>query len=1173
MSRGPASRCRPGPVAGASRFVGDPVDVVTGTVVDEETDFRLPEASVFFAWSRTYDSSRRQNDRGLGRGFRHSLDHELRFDVDGMCYVDPEWNEVAFPALDVDGGTSLRQTLILERVSEERYRVEYPSGRTYEFVFVSPSEPARLLHIREGEHSIELQYEPHRAQLNQVLLGSLGSLRVDWSEGRIARISLAKAGSPTRSDLVRYSYDAEARLVEVENAYKHRLKHVYDGAHRVVQKVDRRGYAFHFEYDAQDRCIASRGDDGAESVRIEYRPLERTTIVTRHDGGAWQYLYNASGTITHVIDPYQGTQVFVLDDEGRVIEEIDPHGNVSQIIYDARGVPVERVDPLGHRIQLPEDIEAAHPLDHWQGESPLEWEYGTLIEVGPAASTEPSSAATFKLPGRVRAAIRPATPATREVANVQGLPLREERAGGASRRFGFDENANLRLEVDFEGHERRYEYKSDNHLAREIDALDRVVRYEHSATEELVGVTDAGGQRSAYKLDLKDRVVEVQRNGRVRERYEYDIADNHVATRNGRGDLLVSMTIGPGNLEVARTLASGESQRFEYDDAGRVSRAEGPVGSCSFAHDAFGRRLLDQRDGLGVEHVYEAGRHARTRVLGRFVVRHQRLDDDTHWIVDPTGAAHRIDSLGAGLLARHLHNGWSELAQFDRDGRCLGKYLYRLDDADRRWQRSFEYSPEGDLLTREDNVQGTQRFAYDAAHRLEQVTRPDGAVDRYRYDAADNLLFMPGLREGFVTDPTLAASAHAGDGENVALQSGNRLHRANGELFLYDERDHIATREHRGKVTNYLRDSLDQLVRIDGPELAWSAKYDALGRRAEKTVDGQQWTYYWDTDRLAAEVFPDGALRVYVYADPRAVVPMLFVDYASIDADPRSGKRYSVVTNHLGAVELIHDEDGITVWRAQYQPYGAVHIEEGADFHQPLRFPGHFYDAETGLHYNRFRYYDPRLGRYLESDPIGIEGGLNLYAYTNNPLREVDLRGLKSKCPNGKNCPIRKKKEAEKKAAKESAKTKAAARATAHKALAEKPQKELGGRRAIFPSLKRKGWDPETRTLQFDKRTKAGRHAPDGVKYDARGNPKFPDSALHKDTADGPIPIDDFTDNRKRNMRQADAEMRDKYGKDWKRPKGYTWHEDRQGQMQLVQTDVHGKTPHTGGVSKAKNSP
>jgi RHS repeat-associated protein len=81
-------------------------------------------------------------------------------------------------------------------------------------------------------------------------------------------------------------------------------------------------------------------------------------------------------------------------------------------------------------------------------------------------------------------------------------------------------------------------------------------------------------------------------------------------------------------------------------------------------------------------------------------------------------------------------------------------------------------------------------------------------------------------------------------------------------------------------------------------------------------------------------------------------------------------------------------------------------VEVGVDFHMPLRWPGHYYDSETGLQDNRFRTYSPELGRYLQSDPIGTEGGINLYAYTDNPLRAVDLRGNEQKCPKHvKNCP------------------------------------------------------------------------------------------------------------------------------------------------------------------------
>jgi RHS repeat-associated protein len=130
------------------------------------------------------------------------------------------------------------------------------------------------------------------------------------------------------------------------------------------------------------------------------------------------------------------------------------------------------------------------------------------------------------------------------------------------------------------------------------------------------------------------------------------------------------------------------------------------------------------------------------------------------------------------------------------------------------------------------------------------------------------------------------------------------------------------------------------------------------------------------------------------------MTPFLFVDYATVEAAPESGRVYAVLANHLGCPEAIQDAEGRWVWTAQIEPYGHAVVDVGADFHQPLRWPGHYFDAELGLHHNRFRMYSPELGRYLEPDPLGRAGGLeNVYQYTTNPLKTVDVRGLSTSCP------------------------------------------------------------------------------------------------------------------------------------------------------------------------------
>jgi RHS repeat-associated protein len=105
-------------------------------------------------------------------------------------------------------------------------------------------------------------------------------------------------------------------------------------------------------------------------------------------------------------------------------------------------------------------------------------------------------------------------------------------------------------------------------------------------------------------------------------------------------------------------------------------------------------------------------------------------------------------------------------------------------------------------------------------------------------------------------------------------------------------------------------------------------------------------------------------------------------------------------TNHLNTPRLVADATGTTVWRwDQQEPFGNNPADEDPDanlvaFDLPLRLPGQRYDAESGLHYNYFRDYDTGVGRYVQSDPIGLHGGLNTYAYVaGNPLRTVDPRG------------------------------------------------------------------------------------------------------------------------------------------------------------------------------------
>ena len=101
--------------------------------------------------------------------------------------------------------------------------------------------------------------------------------------------------------------------------------------------------------------------------------------------------------------------------------------------------------------------------------------------------------------------------------------------------------------------------------------------------------------------------------------------------------------------------------------------------------------------------------------------------------------------------------------------------------------------------------------------------------------------------------------------------------------------------------------------------------------------------------------------------------------------------------DHLGTPIAAHNVKGEAVWTAEYEAWGRIRnetVSDGLKANIPFRFQGQYYDEESGLHYNRFRYYDPEIGRFVSQDPIGLRGGMNLFEYAPNPVGWTDPFGL-----------------------------------------------------------------------------------------------------------------------------------------------------------------------------------
>ncbi|WP_431825262.1 RHS repeat-associated core domain-containing protein [Burkholderia sp. F1] len=961
-------------------FWGEPVSAVTGEVKNDFTDYETDEV-VPFKWGRHYCSGWHKRDDVLGYGFRHAWQHELQLLRTRAIYTDPRGTEYTFNRRA--GGTygGCCQGYEIEQLDGERFIVRHEMAGDLEFERASATDrSARCVgHVRDGARS-SLHWNAHGclAKIEQADVRGhvrrIAQFHQDES-GRIVEVALTEVEGQINR-IARYEYDTDGCLVRYRNALDAVSASEYDAQRRVARLTDANGYSFFYRYDGESRCLESTGQDGMWHVRFQYQPGR--TVVTEADGGRWTVLYNDVGTITRVVDPYGGATEYVIGESGRITEEIDSGGRVLRWLYDAHERNTGRMDRWEHVWPAKDEApDLPDPLALKVPDTPLGLQWGEV-------KSEDLSGATL-LPQKFASVVE--TIFTREVP-VSTPREQRDAAGrtivrideyGGTERLRHDAAGNLVQRRDQDGRNYFYSPVSWNLRESETDPLGNTVRYRYTAKREIAAIVDGNGNESVYTYDLKNRVTGVQRHGVLRETYAYDAGDRLIEKRDSAGNILLRFEVGVDGLRSKRILASGEVHSYEYDRRGHFTKASTDKFDVTMAYDALGRRTADERDGAGVKHVYAGRCLTSTTYFGCLTVRHEAVGNDEVLIHTPTGGVHRLQRTPEGRILLRLSNGTNMLCAFDGYGRCIGRLVWPEGDIGDVHCVQYQYSATGELRRVIDSASGTTEYQYDAAHRLTGETRDGWPVRRYEYDRGGNLLSTAACKW-------------------MRYAEGNRLVSSSAGVFRYDHRNHLAeVIDGNNRRTTYHYNSLDLLVKVTWSDRgeAWTAEYDGLCRRVAKAIADARTTYYWDGDRLAAEVRSDGRLRIYVYVNESAFLPFMFADYPCVGALPETGREHFVFCNQVGLPEWIENSDREVVWRAtDIDPYGAIQVAAGNAVEYDLRWPGHWLDRETGLHCNRFRSYSPILGRYLQTDPKGQSGGVNIYAYPDNPLVLIDVLGL-----------------------------------------------------------------------------------------------------------------------------------------------------------------------------------
>ena len=632
----------------------------------------------------------------------------------------------------------------------------------------------------------------------------------------------------------------------------------------------------------------------------------------------------------------------------QVISIVNPNGDTTKISYDAKGNPIQLLDALKNKTTL-----------------------------------------TYNAQGLLTSTADPAGYKTIFDYDAKDNLIKTTDALGNSTTLSYDAAGNVNTSKDAEGRTTQFGYNVMNRLIRVTDALGGVTGYEYDPEGNLLEVKDAKGNLTSFEYDARNRLNATIDPLGLDEVFSYDGNGNLIATTD-RNNQKIAFQYDPVNQLIRKILPGNQVTAFAYDDVGNLTRVDDPDSKLGLAYDAANRLISASTKGspnqpeVTLTYVYDATGNRR-RMIDSQTGATNYAYDALNRLTSITNPAKQTVSFEYDALSRRTKtifpNGvttnyaYDALSQLTNLAHALGastisSFGYAYDKVGNRTT----------LNTTRTGVNVTPRlnYTYDALNRLIQATHPlpSQPNETFNYDAIGNRL----RRDGQTAD--------------AAFDSTNRLLQDVQFTYRYDNNGSLIqkTEKATGKITRYTFDAENQLTQIqEFPNASLPAaktvmyRYDGLGRRIEKNVDGVVTRYVYDLEDILLEF--DGSNKFLAkYTHGPGIDESVSME--------RNGQSFFYHIDGLGSIVDLTNSTGAIAQAYVYNSFGQI-TQQVNSLVNPYSYTGREFDPESGLYFYRSRYYDSRIGRFINEDPIGIDGGdLNLYGYVlNNPVNAIDPTG------------------------------------------------------------------------------------------------------------------------------------------------------------------------------------
>jgi len=748
-----------------------------------------------------------------------------------------------------------------------------------------------------------------------------------------------------------------------------------------------------YTYDAYGQVLTANGPrtDVTDLITTTYYTATDTDLGKR---GNVATVTNAAGHLTSIT-------AYTL--EGRPLTIVDPNGVTTTLAYDLRGRLTSRsvglsgsfettnytYDGVGQLLQvaLPDlstlnyTYDAAHRL--------------TDITDGPGNTiTYTLDALGNRTAEEVRDTVGALARTRSHVYDALSRLYKDIGASSQTTTYSYDANGNLTGITDPLSHITTNTYDALNRLIQMTDPTTGKVNTTYNGQSQVTKITDPRSKATTYTVNgLGNQTKQVSPDSGTTT-YTYDAAGNMTKRTDAKSQAstyqydalnrVTQITYKDGS-KVINTYDTGTNGKGRLTQIQEFNLSGSVTSTIAYTYDASGRILTDSRSLTGVTPATATTSYRTTN--GRLSGMTYPSGRQMNYTLDSLGRITQIQLQEVGgatttLASNAQYHPFDRLKSYqdganrihtypmDQDGR-LTSYLAGTQS----WLINYDAASRLTSQTSSNNATNTVSYGYDTLDRLTSTTLPTGTLPAasyaYGYDATGNR-----------TSQTIGSTVRT---YTIASTSNRLSSVASPTVQTY-------TTDANGSITSdgsttYIYDVKGRLSQVG----TTTYQHNALGQRVRKTGTGVDTIYLYDLEgQLIGEASATGTTqKEYVWLNE---LPISLI---------QGGQTYAIDSDHLGTPRAVINSAGTPVWQSLSltEAFGTTQPNENpfglGSFIFNLRFPGQYYDQETGLSYNYFRSYRAANGRYDQADPIGMRGGINGFSYVlNSPLRYVDPYGL-----------------------------------------------------------------------------------------------------------------------------------------------------------------------------------